>query len=350
MCGWLGVRFLPELRRKLNRPHKLSPISAGSDMLGVRYLKVPATTYVMQYHGDKVVREGAGVSFFYFAPTTILVQIPVSSIDLPFAFSEVSTDFQDVTVQGNLTFRVIEPKKLAGLLNYAVDARGRYQSEDPQKLPERLIQAVQTGARSFVQSRLLKQLLSSSDELMRGIVESLNLSTTLGQLGVEVLTVAVTSIKADPEMAKALQADAREKLLQQADEAIYVRRNAAIEQERTLRENELQTEIVVAQKRRKVRETEMEADIAVETQRGSLVQQRVTNERQEAEARGAALEMLLTPVRNVDWRVLMSMQGQIENGTLIASAFDQLAANASKIGTLQITPDLLQSLVAKKKS
>ena len=183
---------------------------------------------------------------------------------------------------------------------------------------------------------------------MRGIVDALNLSTTLGQLGVEVLTVTVTSLKSDPEMAKALQADAREKLLQQADEAIYVRRNASLEQERSLRENDLQTEVAVAQKRRKVRETEMETEITVETQRGALVEKKVANERQEAEARGAALGLLLAPVRDVDWRTLMAMQGTVESGPLIASAFDQLAANAAKIGTLQITPDLLASLVRKK--
>ena len=37
-------------------------------MFGIRYLKSPPTTHVIQYRGGKIVRQGAGASFFYFAP------------------------------------------------------------------------------------------------------------------------------------------------------------------------------------------------------------------------------------------------------------------------------------------
>ena len=33
-------------------------------MLGFKYLKVPPTTHVIQYRRGRVVREGAGLSFF----------------------------------------------------------------------------------------------------------------------------------------------------------------------------------------------------------------------------------------------------------------------------------------------
>src|SRR5262245_60157781 len=85
-------------------------------MFGLRYLKAASTTYVMHYRGGKVTHQGAGLSFIYFAPTSVIVQVPVSSIDVPFAFTEVSSDFQDVTIQGNLTYRITEPAKLAALL------------------------------------------------------------------------------------------------------------------------------------------------------------------------------------------------------------------------------------------
>ena len=85
-------------------------------MLGIRYLKAPSTTFVLQYSGGQLVRQGPGLSFWYFAPTSVLAQVPVSSVDVPFAFSEVSSDFQEVTVQGNLTYRVVLPVELAGLL------------------------------------------------------------------------------------------------------------------------------------------------------------------------------------------------------------------------------------------
>src|SRR5687767_13191515 len=124
-------------------------------------------------------------------------------------------------------------------------------------------------------------------------------------LGVEVLGLAILAIKPVPEMAKAFQAPAREDLLREADEAIYARRNSAVQLERTIRENELNTEIAVEQKKRQVRETQMAAEIAVEEQRASLVEQRVSNERKEADARAHALRATLEPLKDTDWRTLM---------------------------------------------
>ncbi len=51
-------------------------------MLGIRYLKVPATTYVLQFKAGKVVKQGPGLSFFYFAPTSVIAQVPISSVDV----------------------------------------------------------------------------------------------------------------------------------------------------------------------------------------------------------------------------------------------------------------------------
>ncbi len=317
-------------------------------MLGIRYLKAPATTYVLHYQRGALHRQGAGLSFYYFAPTSIIALVPISSVDVPFVFSEVSADFQEVTVQGALTYRIREPVKVGSLLDYSVDVWKRYQSDDPTKLGERLVLAAQTGARSYIQSRTLRDVLVSAAGLTQAVAEALRASETMTQLGVEVLDVSVSSLKPDPEMSKALQAQAREQLLKQADEAIYVRRNAAIELERTVRENELSTEIAVAQKRRQVRETEMQGEIAVEQQRAALVDSRVENERKESEARAAALRSILEPVRDVDWRTLLAMQGQVRSDTMISSAFDQLAANAEKIGQLNVSPELLAALLRRE--
>src|SRR5215207_5928147 len=103
-------------------------------MFGVRYYKAPPTTYVIQYgSAGRVKREGAGLSFYYFAPWTTLVAVPAGSTDAPFIFNEVTSDFQTVSVQGHLTYRVHDPKKLAGLLDYSLNASGEYASDDPHK-------------------------------------------------------------------------------------------------------------------------------------------------------------------------------------------------------------------------
>jgi hypothetical protein len=231
-------------------------------------------------------------------------------------------------------------------LDFSIDTLGRYRSDDPAKLNERLIRAAQILTRSFTQERLLRDVLVSSNELVEHVLVGLRQSPLVTSLGVEILGFSVLSIKATPEMAKALQADAREKLLQQADEAVYARRNMAVELERQIRENELNTEIAVEQKTRQVRQTKLEADIALETERTALVDQQVENQRKEAEARAEALKAVLEPLKNVDWRTLMAAQSKgLEPRQLVAMAFRDLADNAEKIGNLNISPELLNSLL-----
>jgi major membrane immunogen (membrane-anchored lipoprotein) len=314
-------------------------------MLGFRYLKSTPTTYVLHHHGGKLVREGVGLSFWYFAPTSVIAQVPTASRDVPFVFNEVTADFQDVTIQGDLTCRIRDAKKVAALLDYSVDTRGRFRSEDPSKLNDRLIHAAQILARSFTQKRPLRDVLVSSDGLVTDVLEGLKSSAAVAMLGVEVLELSIIGIKAAPEMAKALQTDAREELLRRADEAISARRNAAVDLERTIKENELNTEIAIEQKKRQVRESQMAAEIAVEQQRTTLVAAKVDNEQKESESRAAALKAILEPIKSVDWRTLVAVSSGIDSRTMISLAFQQLAENAGKIGELNVSPDLLNTLL-----
>jgi hypothetical protein len=314
-------------------------------MLGFRYLKATPTTHVLHYHGGKLVSEGVGLAFWYFAPTAVIAQVPVSSRDVPFVFNEVTADFQDVTIQGELTCRIRDAKKVAALLDHTVDVHGRYRSDDPSKLNDRLIHEAQILARSFTQKRPLKDVLVSSDALVAEVLAGMKSSEGVALLGVETIAFSIVGIKATPEMAKALQTDAREDLLRKADEAIYARRNAAVELERTIKENELNTEIAVEQKKRQVRESQMAAEIAVEKQRTDLVAVKVENDRKETESRATALQAILEPIKSVDWRTLIAANSSIDSKLMMSLAFQQLAENAEKIGELNISPDLLNTLL-----
>ncbi len=93
-------------------------------MFGFRFIKAQPTQYVIQYRGGRPQREGAGLSFWYFAPSTSLVVVPTASVNEPFIFPEVTADFQEVTVQGQITYRIAEPKRTAELLDFSLNARG----------------------------------------------------------------------------------------------------------------------------------------------------------------------------------------------------------------------------------
>jgi hypothetical protein len=230
-------------------------------MFGVKFIKAQPTIYLLEYRGGRVIREGIGLSFFYYAPTTSLVAIPVGSADFPFIFEETTADFQRVTLQGQVTYRVGDPTRLATLLNFTLSRSGdTYVSEDPQKLPERVVHVVNVLARAELQKLKLREAIRASDELVQAVKARLVVAEEITSLGLEVLGLSILAIKPTPETARALEAETRENLFREADEAIYARRNSAVEQERGIKENELNTEIAVENKKRQIRETQMEAE------------------------------------------------------------------------------------------
>lgn len=310
------------------------------------FMKVPPTTYVLQYKHGRIKREGAGLSFIYYAPTSTIVAIPMASADVPFVFQEATADFQSVTIQGQLTYRVADPKRLSSLLDYSVDKRRAYYSEDPRKLAERLVHSLQTLTRAIAQKFALREALLSSDSMVVEVLAKLRESEAVSALGVEILSLSIIAIQPTPETSRALEAEAREALQRRSDEAIYARRNAAVEQERLIKESELNTEIAVEEKKRQIRETQMAAEIAVEEQRSQLISRRVENERKDADSRAYTLTETLKPLRDLDWKTLMMLGGKsADPKAMIALAFQEMAENAQRIGELNVSPDLLKSLI-----
>jgi hypothetical protein len=336
-------------------------------MFGIKFIKVQPTTYLLQYRGGKVVREGLGLSFFYYAPTTSLVAVPVASTDVPFIFEETTADFQTVTIQGQVTYRVGEPKRLAALLNYTLTSNGQgYASEDPEKLPERVIHVINVLARAELQKLPLREAIRASDALVEAVDARLRASAEITSLGLEVLGLSILAIKPTPETARALEAETREKLFRDADEAIYARRNSAVEQERAIKENELNTEIAVENKKRQIRETQMEAEKSVqekkhqldqaqmafsigqEQEKKKLVELTVQNARAEADANAYAIGSTMNAFRGVDPVVIQALASSGMNPQqLIAAAFQGLADKAERIGHLNISPELLHELLKR---
>ncbi|HXS25299.1 MAG TPA: SPFH domain-containing protein [Gemmatimonadales bacterium] len=311
------------------------------------FLRAAPTTYILHWQHGRLRRQGPGLSFVYFAPSSTIAAVPLASADIPFAFTETTADFQTVTLQGSLTYRVADPARLAAALDYSIRPNGTHVSDDPDKLPERLLQEAQVLARSSAQRLALRDALASSDAIVAEVLAGLRASESVHTLGIEILGFSLLGIRPTPEIARALEAEAREALQGRSDEAIYARRNAAVEQERRIKESEMETEVAVQAKQRQIREAQMAADIAVEEQRAALLDRRVENDRRDADARAYALNATLEPLRGADWRTLMAVgAGSADPKLMIALAFRELAENAAKIGELNVTPDLLRSLLA----
>lgn len=334
-------------------------------MFGIKFAKFQPNMYVLKYQRGSIVDEGLGLSFFYYTPTTSLVAVPVSSMESPFIFEESTKDFQTITIQGQVTFRITDVKRISGLLNYTLNNNGKgYASDDPEKLPQRIINIAHVLLKKEVSELSLKAALTSTEELTRKVNDAIQTQREVVLLGIEVLGLSILAILPTKETARALEAEARENILKEADDAIYTRRNASVEQERTIKENELNTEIAVERKKRQIRETQMEAEQAVqekrhqleenqmnfniklEEQRRELVRLNVENTKAEAEAKAYAAAKMMEAFQNVNPGILQSLASVGMNPeTLIALAFQGLAENADKIGELNITPDLLKQLI-----
>ena len=300
-------------------------------MFGIRFAKVEPMNYVLKYKRGKVVRQGAGLSFFYFAPTTSLMLIPIGSRDIPFIFEEVTADFQEVTVQGQITYRVTDPNKLAQLMNFTLTPNGKgYASDDPKKLPQRLINLLQVLTRASLKSLRLREVLGQSDTLIVLLREQLQSLEVIASLGIEILDLSILAIKPTPETSRALEAEAREQILREADEAIYARRNAAVEQERNIKENELNT------------------DIAIEEKNKKLIELSVVNAREEADSKAYAIGTVMKALSKTDPKTLQALTYVgLDPGQLVAMAFRELAESADKIGQLNVSPELLRELLQR---
>ncbi len=334
-------------------------------MFGFRFIKSQPTDFLIKFRRGKVVKQGIGLSFYYFPLTTSLVRIPMESRDAPFIFDSITEDFQEVTVQGVLTYRISDPQTLSKIMNFTLHSDGTgYASDDPEKLPQRLIQNVEVLAKSAIHTMDLRTALGSVDSLVDTLRQGLREGDLMRSLGVEVLDLSILAIRPKPETARALEAEARESILREADEAIYTRRNAAVEQERSIKENELNTEIAVENKKRQIRETQMEAEksvqakqeelekarmrakIALEEMNRELTRLAVENAREQADVKAYALGSVAKALKGVDPRVVQSLAGVGMNADqLIAQAFQELAQNSDRIGQLNISSELLQSLL-----
>jgi regulator of protease activity HflC (stomatin/prohibitin superfamily) len=285
----------------------------------IGYFKAEPTDYILAYSNGAATRQGVGQAFWYWEPSTSIVRIPIATTDALFVLNEITRDFQSVTVQGQVTYRITEPERLARLLNFTIDPRTRqYRSDDPTKLQQRIINLVQMHTRQNLSQLGLEEALRSADTLARGVLNAVQEEPALTELGVACLSLFFTAIRPAPDVAKALEAEQREALQKRADEAIYSRRAEAVAQERKIKQNELSTTIELEQRREE------------------LVALQGANSRKQAEIDAANNRVLLAP--------FMEMPAQ----QLVALALRDMGLNAGKIGNLTITSEILESLLKKE--
>ncbi|HCL56005.1 MAG TPA: membrane protease subunit, stomatin/prohibitin [Spirochaetia bacterium] len=338
-------------------------------MLGWKYVKFDPNFYIFKYKNGKVVKEGLGLSFWYYAASASMIKIPIETKNIPFIFEETSFDYQTITIQGEIIYKISDPKQIKEQVNFSIDTKTlNYTSEDPYKLEQRIINFIKTILKKEISVNPLKEALCSSENLTKNTLSALLSNDYLNTLGIKVTAINILSMAPTKETSRALEAETRENILKGADDAIYKRRNFAVEQERIIKENELNTNIAIEQKNRQIRETQMETQrlikekervmldeemkfkIKQEEENIRLTELSIQNKKSEADARAYALAAILEHFTKINPEIVRALASiSLNPEQIIANAFDGLANQAGKIGELNISPDLLSSLLVKKK-
>jgi hypothetical protein len=140
---------------------------------------------------------------------------------------------------------------------------------------------------------------------------------------------------------------------------------SAVEKERAVRQNELDTDIAVEHKKRQIQETKMDAraavmrkenelrteqttaDVELEAQRKQLVEGQAQNSRTLAEAEAHRVSAVIKALEGADPRTVQALAATgMQPGQLIAQAFGGIAERAGSIGQFNMSPELLNSLMS----
>lgn len=282
----------------------------------VKHFKGEPSDFIIKYHGNKIKKAGRGLNFFYALYKTNIVSIPITTIDSNFIFNEITNNYQKVSLQGHYTYKITDPKKMALILDFSINPETRqYKSTDPEKLELRLTNILQQLTRTEIEKVDLEQALSMSNSLALKLLSQMKDLTILEEMGIQILNITFNSIRPTPEISKALEADYREKLQKKADESIYERRAAAVDQERKIKENELNNQIALEQKKKQL--------IAIQSE----------NQIKKAEINAKVNELELIPYKDLEPNQLLSL------------AIKDLSVNAGKIGNLTITSEILSQIL-----
>lgn len=291
------------------------------------YFKGQPTDYIVRFTRGRESGHGLGLAFYFWGYHTRVVAVPTQSQDASFVFNELTRDYQEVTLQGQVTFRIKDPQVAARLFNFSIDPfTYSYLGEDNERVGRRVTSLVQLATRAEVTRRTLEETMRDSHLLATSVADSLRSGPALTDMGVELLAADFLSIRPTPEVAKALEAELRESLLRKADEAIYARRAAAVDEEHHIKEKELAS------------------DQALEEQRRGLITLQGQNALSEAENQARSRAVLARAEADAAQQQL-AVYRDLDPRAVLAHAMRELGTNAGQIGQLTITTELLAGLL-----
>ncbi len=238
-----------------------------------------------------------------------------------------------------LLWRAADPALLLNRIDFSLDlTTGTHRAKPIEQVNAMIARLAVEHAVAYLARTPLRKILADGFEAIRetmhaGIAGSAELAT----FGLEITSLRVAKIAPESGVAQAIEAPARERIKQEADEASFGRRAMAVDKERAIAENELANRIELAKREE------------------TLIAQEGTNAKRRAEddarTRAIASEAESKSIDAVESSRLaieesrLSAYRDLPGGVLALLAARDLGAKISNIENLNVTPELLGSLL-----
>jgi hypothetical protein len=318
----------------------------------LRHFRAEPTEHVTWWKHGARRRGGRGLSFWFGPLGTSIVAVPLDDRDQAFVLRGRSADFQEVAINGSVTWRVVDADALAARVDFSVDTATAKYNEDPLDKLAAIIGGLagQLASTYLNRAPLARILADGLVEVKKSIHDGMIADANLAALGVSIVGVAVASVAPSAEVEKALQMPAREKIQQGADEATFQRRALAVDKERAIQENELANQIELARR-----------EETLITQRGQNERKRAGEaaESRRIEAEGEANTVRLGAAAQADSvSVLQAAHVKAEHdridiyrdlapSVLLGLAARELGGKLQTIEHLTLSPDALGPLLER---
>jgi len=310
-----------------------------SDFGPLRRLRSDASVHIERYRSGRIVQSGRGLAFWFMPDGASIAEVPMDDRDLPFLFHSRSKDFQALTVQGLIVWRVIDPRKLAERVNFSIDLKhGLHLGQPVDQIATLLTGLSQQLATQYLAEFDVNAILDAGVKPLLARMEAgLVGAGRLADMGLEVTSVRVADVSPSSDLSRALQTPTFERLQQQADQATFERRALAVEKERAIAENELGNQIELARRQKELIEREDE------------------NARNRATAEAAAKKIgadaeadrirVIEQARADMEKSRVEIYSDLPPGVMMGLAAREFAQKLKSIEHLNITPDVLSTLL-----
>jgi len=318
----------------------------------LRHLRGAPTTYIRHLRRGRLAHEGVGISFWFRPLSAVISEVPVDDRELPMLFHARTGDFQDVAVQATVTYRIGEPALAAERIDFAVHPdTGQWRSAPLDQVASMLTEIAQQHALTVLGGLGLRDAIVAGPAAVRDqVTEGLTGDARLGDTGLIVVGVRVVAVRPEADVERALQTPAREQVQQDADRATYERRAVAVERERAIAENELQSKIELARRQEQLvaqegtnarrRAEENVAAKAIETDGAAARDRLMAQVRADARRLAGAAEAEATAAHLAAYR-------DVDPALVLALAARAVADGLPQIGQLNLSPDVVTTVLGR---